>query len=183
MLRKHYQSLHKEASPWPPQAMAFKAERCNTTLEIHSQHTDGMKTPSFTSSYQIKKIRDCCPLSYIQRNTFLTNAWQKSQDGRPSTYLQAPLSTDRMVTHLNHRIAHYTPRCHKIQGSDSIWSTYILNLIRYSKKQKGKDICHTRTWKGEWMTMHSYSCHRTKNRKQKYFLPTPNTRRLKTVLQ
>lgn len=126
-----------------------------------------------------KKIRDCCPLSYIERNTFLTNAWQKSQDGRPSTYLQAPLSTDGMVTYLNHRITHYTPRCHKIQGSDSVWSTYILNLIRYSKKQKGKDICHTRTWKGEWMTMHSSSCHRTKKRKQKYFLPTPNTQKTK----
>lgn len=40
MLRKHYQSLSKEAHDLP-QAMALKAERCNISAEIHSHHTDG----------------------------------------------------------------------------------------------------------------------------------------------
>ena len=70
MLRKHYQSLHKEAHDLL-QAMPFKAERCNGTLEIHSQHTDrgeGKNTLYFVPSH--KKIEDCCLMSIYTEKHF-----------------------------------------------------------------------------------------------------------------
>lgn len=73
MLRKHYQSLHKEDHDLL-QATAFKAERCNTTLETHSQHTDGEKRKRcFTMSHHVKKSGSAVHCQYIQKNILLTN--------------------------------------------------------------------------------------------------------------
>lgn len=72
MLRKHYQSLHKEAHDLL-QAMALKAERCNTTLEIHSQHTDGGKKNTFYFVPPHKKSGTAVYCQHIERNTVLTN--------------------------------------------------------------------------------------------------------------
>lgn len=83
MLRKHYQSLHKEAHDLL-QAMALKAERCNTTLEIHSQHTDGgKKTPPLTLSHHMRS-QELLSILNMQRNALLTNTGQVPWDGRPS---------------------------------------------------------------------------------------------------
>lgn len=70
MLRKCHQALHKEAHDLL-QAEAFKAERCNRTLEIHSQHTDGgREKPPITPSPRDKNIKDCCPLSMSTEKHF-----------------------------------------------------------------------------------------------------------------
>ena len=52
------------------QAMAFKAEGCNTTLEIYSKHTDGEKKTPFTHPLLCPitwKIRNCSPLPIYEK--------------------------------------------------------------------------------------------------------------------
>lgn len=96
MLRKHYQSLHKEAHDLL-QAMPFKAERRNRTLEIHSQHTDRgeeKNTLYFVPSH--KKIEDCCLLS-IYRETLSLQTHDKcyGMEDHPHVYKFPFLMTEQ----------------------------------------------------------------------------------------
>lgn len=55
------------------------------------------------------------------------------------------ITFDRTATHLNDRTdGHYIQGWHKIQGLDNVWSTYILNLIRFAKLKKKKKKIRSR---------------------------------------
>lgn len=136
------------------QAMAFKAERRNTTWEAHSQHTDGKegkkkRKPCFVSPRE--KIRDCCPLSiYTEQHSAYKSKYHGMGD-HLHAYQPCFLTTD---SHLS------KPRTDGSTSTDGTQYKCLLslypNLIRYQKKKNYIAHYHLEI---EWMTMHSYSCY------------------------
>lgn len=116
------------------QAMAFKAERRNTTWEAHSQHTDGKegknkRKPCFVSPR--KKIKDCCPLSiYTEQHSAYKSKYHGMGD-HLHAYQPCFLTTD---SHMS------KPRTDGSTSTDGTQYKCLLslypNLIRYQKKKK-----------------------------------------------